>query len=105
MRILSFPGLVGVFCVALLAAAPAVADMNAMALTCGDMKAADGPGKDAIGRAVLLWTRDTGNAASAGTLPSEFARFNKTDVRQRIEQRCSGKADSANIIEMLRSPA
>ena len=86
-------------------AMPAMAEIDAAAVTCGQFKAADGPGKDAIGRAVLLWTRDTQNAQQAGTLPSQFANFTKSDVRQRIEQKCSGQPAGANVIARLQTSA
>jgi len=98
-------GLAAAATLLLWAAGTARADIDATALSCGDFRAANGPGKDAIGRAVLLWTRDTRNAAAAGTLPSQFNKFTKSDVRQRIGQRCSGQPASANIIERLRTAA
>jgi hypothetical protein len=104
MRAFRTACMTGTVIAALSAAGPAAASIDATALTCGDFRAANGPGKDAMGRAVLLWTRDTRNAASAGTLPSQFLRFTKTEVRQRIAQRCSGQPADANIIARLLTP-
>jgi hypothetical protein len=98
-------GLLAATILMLCATGPAVAQSDATAMTCGEFKAANGPGKDAMGRSVLLWTQDTRNSAAAGTLPSQFNDYTKQQVRQRIEQRCSGQPAGANIIERLLSPA
>ena len=77
--------------------------IDAAALTCGQFAAANGPTKDAYGRAVLLWANNTQNWRQVGMLPSWFANDTKQDVRQKISRACSGQPAGANVVAALQS--
>jgi hypothetical protein len=82
---------------------PSWAAIDAAALTCGQFAAADGPGKDAYGRAVLLWANDTRNWRQSGTLSAWFVNDTKKDVRQKISWACSGQPAGTNVVTVLQT--
>jgi hypothetical protein len=84
-------------------AGPSLAAIDAAALTCGEFNAADGVGRDAYGRAVLLWANNTRNWRQSGTLSAWFINDTKKDVRQKISWACNGQPDGTNVVTVLQT--
>lgn len=81
-------------------AMPAAADVAS--LTCGEFLAMDDSTQLNIGYQLIVWSRDTGNAAQAGSLAGTLRDKNRDQASRIAQQKCTGQAPGVTVIAAMK---
>ena len=81
-------------------AAPALADMDGGAITCGQFKAMDAGGMIEATNAIQGYTAEAKNAAMVGTA-TQFSTATTEDMQKAIDARCGAEPDTTLVITAL----
>jgi hypothetical protein len=100
--------LIGAASLALGAAFPVWADVDILAMRCGDYAAMDAAGQNVAADALVRWATSTENASACGTISAQLGCgtgdvMSTTEVKSLIARHCTGKAADANVVQELRA--
>ncbi len=82
-------------------AAPALAQMDVGAMTCGAFFALDAAGQGDATNAIMNFVKDTANAGVVGTAAESMANMAAADVTAQIDKACEGQPVDTNLLSVL----
>lgn len=81
---------------------PALAQMDAGAMTCGDFYGMDDAGKADALNAITNFVNDAANSAVAAVAQAAIAGMDTAGVQQRIDTGCEGQPVDTNLISTIK---
>lgn len=94
--------LIGAAVLAAAFAGPALAQMDAGAMTCGDFYGMDDAGKADALNAITNFVNDAANASVAAVAQAAIAGLDTAGVQQRIDVGCEGQPVDTNLISTIK---
>jgi hypothetical protein len=94
--------LIGAAVLAAAFAGPALAQMDAGAMTCGDFYGMDDAGKAEALNAVTNFVNDAANSAVAAVAQAAIAGMDPAGVQQRVDVGCEGQPVDTNLISTIK---
>jgi hypothetical protein len=93
---------VGVAALVASTAFPALAQMDAGAMTCGDFYGMDDAGRADALNAITNFINDTANSAVAAVAQTAITGMDSAGVQQLIDVGCEGQAVDTNLISTIK---